>query len=223
MIKNKFSSQVILIFICLLTAGWILYSLSFNETYEEIKIFATEGAQPIIQILEILNYRGEEIKNYFILFFVLTSLSFLLLIYSFLFIKKKRLSMFPIVIAALLLLATLIFNSVNKLAIVWLLLIGISLLVMASITLTVKYLYMSTDSYENGDILQTGGPFEDRNMADIYVSLELDKIKSKIDLKDLEVLSHIYSEEPNGYYVDIYLEDVNESNGVSNNDNKKGN
>lgn len=206
MLKNKYSNYILLVFSSLLVASWLLYSFSFNQVYEEAKYFATEGAQPIVQILEILNYRGEELKPYFILFFTLTSLSFLLIIYLRLFTNKKKLKPYPLVLLSLILLIFIIINSMNKFTFFLLLLIGVSLLLMVSITLTVKHLYNNIDSYEDGDIIQVKGPFKTENEANIYAQSELTRLKKQIKIENLCLKSLVYLENPSSYYVDIYFE-----------------
>ncbi len=208
MLKNKYSNYILLIFISLLIAFWLLYSFSFNQTYEEAKYFATEGAQPIVQILEILNYRGETLKPYFILFFTLVSLSFLLMIYSSLFFQKKNIPVYLLFILSIILLSFIGINVVNKLALFLLLLIGISLLVMVSITLTVRHLYINVDSYEDGDILQTRGPFKTEEEANTSVKKEVTRLNKRMKINQFQLISSVYSEDQENYYADIYLEAI---------------
>lgn len=212
MIKNKYSNYILLIFTSLLLTSWILYSFSFDKSYEEAKYFATEGAQPIIQILEILNYRGDILKPYFILFFTLISLSFLLMIYLFLFLQKKKINSYPLIILSFILLSFIGFNVVNKLSLFLLLLVSVSLLVMISITLTVRYLSINLDNYEDGDILQTMGPFKTREEAKIYSEKEIIHIHKHIKMNHLYVNYYIYSENQENYYSDIYVETIENKN-----------
>jgi uncharacterized protein YacL len=192
----------------LLFIFWGVYSYYFYHFYNDTKDFATEGAQPIIQILEMLNYRGDGLKLYFILFFILVSLSFLLEIYLYLFIRKYQLSSYPIVILSIMIGLFISFNVFNKLWILSISLVGISLLIMISIVLTVKNLYMNVEANEAGDILRTNGPFKTQVAAENSVEKEVRKFRKMNRNKLLDVNSQIYLEE-SMYYVDIYLEEIN--------------
>lgn len=202
-IINSINSIMGLLFIF-----WGVYSYYFYHFYNDTKDFATEGAQPIIQILEMLNYRGDGLKLYFILFFILVSLSFLLEIYLYLFIRKYQLSSYPIVILSIMIGLFISFNVFNKLWILSISLVGISLLIMISIVLTVKNLYMNVEANEAGDILRTNGPFKTQVAAENSVEKEVRKFRKMNRNKLLDVNSQIYLEE-SMYYVDIYLEEIN--------------
>lgn len=202
-IINSINSIMGLLFIF-----WGVYSYYFYHFYNDTKDFATEGAQPIIQILEMLNYRGDGLKLYFILFFILVSLSFLLEIYLYLFIRKYQLPSYPIVILSIMIGLFISFNVFNKLWILSISLVGISLLIMISIVLTVKNLYMNVEANEAGDILRTNGPFKTQVAAENSVEKEVRKFRKMNRNKLLDVNSQIYLEE-SMYYVDIYLEEIN--------------
>ena len=67
---------------------WSIYSFFFYQVYQEAAVFATEGAQPIVQILEILNYRADVLLPFFIIFFMLVSTSLFYIMYLFLILKQ---------------------------------------------------------------------------------------------------------------------------------------
>lgn len=220
MLVRKKSNYLMIGIISVLVIVWLLYSFLFYQTYDEAKIFATEGAQSIIQILEILNYRGEQLKPYFIVFFTLTSLSFLFITYLFLFIKKNNLKTYSLIFTSLFVVIILGINIANKLFLFLFVLIAMSLLVILSITLTVKHLYMGTDVYEKGDVIRTKGPFESEKEAQKYVAKELKDLEKQIKSERLYLESSIYSEDSSGYYVELYLEDIR-INGESNEENEE--
>lgn len=205
MIKKK-TTYFMIIAISFLLVSWSIYSYFFSQRYDEVKTFATEGAQPIIKILEILNYRTEELTPYFIIFFSLISLSFLLLIYVYLFTSKYQLSPFYSLFLSALIFIFIVKNIWNTLFLFFLILLSVSLLIMVSISLTVKYLYADNDVYEEGDVLQTDGPFNMELEAIEYQNTVITLLNKKNKNQELYINSAIYLEDDNQYYVDFYFE-----------------
>lgn len=200
--KNLILSMLVFVF------AWLSYSFSFFNIYQEAAVFATEGAQPIVQILEILNYRGEELKPMLIIFFTLVSLSLLFEIYLFLYTKKNKLSKISVVTFGLIFLLLLGINLVNKLFPFLMLLISVSILIMISIAITVNYLYIDKyDEQESNNLIN--GPFKSLSKAENYASKKVSKLRKKNDSLGLHVTSIIDLELDEGYYVTICIEEMN--------------
>lgn len=208
MIKRNHLNYFMIVITSVLILFWGVYTYFFQLTYSDAKDFATEGAQPIVQILEILNFRATELLPYFIVFFSLTSLSLLYLLYLFLFITKYNLNVFPLICLSILFFIVIGINFINKLSIVFLLLSGVSILLMVSITLTVKYLYVDKVTYEEGEIIRVKGPFETEAKANQYAEIELEKFKEEFKNIDLYAKASVWLEDTGKYFVDIYIEKI---------------
>lgn len=180
---------------------WIFYSFMFRVFYEEAVIFSTVGAQPLVKILEIIEYRGNELLPYLASFFTLTSLTFLYCLYFFKSDKNNRRS---VLLIGIIFTGIILFNLINQLALLLIMLVFLALLIMYSLTITVNYLYVEDIKYESGDILHTEGPFETKIEAEDYSLVMLEKQQSYFD--KLLLKSDIYQNEKEKYYVDIYLE-----------------
>lgn len=208
MITKKHYNYFIVATLSMFLLVWTLYSFLFYQSYNEAKVFATEGAQSVVQILEILNYRGEEFKIYFISFFILTSLSFIYLNYLFLFVKKNELEIYSLIVVNLVVLIFIVINIINKFFIFLLILIGMALLIILAITLTVNYLYMEKIIYEDGDVIKIEGPFKDGNEARFYAEKELINLKKDVNLENFYLYYVIYSDDSKKFYADFYIEEI---------------
>lgn len=187
---------------------WSIYSFFFYQVYQEAEIFATEGAQPIVQILEILNYRVDVLLPFFIIFFLLVSTSLFYIMYLFLLLKQTTRNYIPLVILSLIIFLFIGFNVINKLNLFFCLLVVISVLIMTSIVLTVKHLYIEKTDYEAGDILCKQGPFDKLSEAHLYEEREIMRMSKLSWAEGLVINSIIYLEDNKGHYVEIFLEDT---------------
>ena len=186
---------------------WSIYSFFFYQVYQEAAVFATEGAQPIVQILEILNYRADVLLPFFIIFFMLVSTSLFYIMYLFLILKQTTSNYIPLVVVSLIIFLFIGFNVINKLGLFLGLLVVIAILIMTSIALTVKHLYIEKTDYEAGDIVRKKGPFDKLSEAHLYEEREIKKMNKLSWTEGLVINSIIYLEENKGHYVEIFLED----------------
>ncbi|MFW3653583.1 hypothetical protein [Vagococcus fluvialis] len=210
--KRKNISRWISTFSVISLLAWFFFSIRFFYVYQEASVFATEGAQPIIKILEILNYRGEELLSFFISFFILVSLSFLFLIYLFLYIKKYNLKNSLLIITGIFITFFITINLINELFLFLLVLIVVSFLIMVSIGITVKYLYVEEDDYEER-LNSFSGPFKTLSKAEKYAEQKVNKIKKK---SNQHIVCKIDSEIGEGYYVNIYIEETDNGRNENN-------
>lgn len=204
--QTKYKSLLIIAVVGLL--AWIFYSFTFFKTYSEATIFATDGAQPIIQILEILNYRGKELLPFFILFFLLTSLSFLFEFYLFLYANKFKLSQSPVKFLGGILLVFISINLLNKLFLLLITLVSVSIVVVLAIAITVHYLYVdNNEDYDEASYVR--GPFKTLEKAEVYRDNKVTKFNKKNKESKFELFSIIDLEFGEGYYINFYLKDTN--------------
>ncbi|MDR2278880.1 hypothetical protein ACQUEF_10300 [Vagococcus fluvialis] len=183
--------------------SWLFFSVKFFYCLIEASEFATEGAQPIVQILEILNYRGQKLLPYLIVFFLLVSFSLLFEIYLFLYTKKYQLNQRLVVLAGIVITFFIILNLINELFLLLLVLVVVSVLIMLSISLTVHYLYV-----EDEEMISVNGPFKTLSTAEKYADKKINQLKKKMATHELTIKSSIDLEVGDGYYVTIYIEET---------------
>lgn len=191
----------------ILLVCWGVYSYFFYQIYQEAAVFATDGAQRIIQILEILNYRGPQLLPYFILFFTLVSLSLLYLMYQFLFYEKNRINSPFLGVMSTLLTLFIVGNLFNRLGLFLIALFLVALLIMISIGLTVNYLYLKQTNYEVGEVIRKAGPFKKLSDAQNFMTREMKRLEKSLISEELSINSVIYLEVTKGHYVEIFVED----------------
>ena len=196
------------VFGVLLIMSWGVYSYFFKKIYQEAAVFATEGAQKIIQMLEILNYRGAELLPFFIIYFTLVSLSLFYVMYQYIYQKQYQ---YPIKSTVLSVMSIICFifilsNLMNKFALFLGLLVITSVVIMIAIGLTVNYLYMKSPTYEVGDLIRKAGPFTKLSDAQSFSLREIKKLEKRFLMEGVFLESMIYVEENKGHYVDIFVE-----------------
>lgn len=203
--KRKSTNKKLVIISVLGVIAWFLFSIRFFGITREASEFSTEGAQPVIKILEILNYRGNELLPFFILFFILVSFSLLFDIYLYLYIKKNELKKSMFILAGTVTTIFIILNLVNELFLLLAILVAVAMLIMISIAITVNHLYVEKEEID----LINHGPFKTLTTAEKYANKKIIQIKKKSVLADTRVFSTIDLEASEGYYVTIYIEETN--------------
>ena len=207
MIKEGQTKKIIIGIGSVLVASWGIYSVFFQRFYQEVVFFTTDDAPSLIQLLELIGYRGKELLPYLTVFFTLTTLSLLFAIYLNFAIKEKRMAVGIIWFLFAMLIG---YNIINKLAALLVVLIIVAALLMYSLVVTINYLYVDKTTYEAGDVLHTEGPFETEEKARVYSKGIVTKRKDEFLNGDFLLASDIYMDEPENYYVDIYLAAIDE-------------
>lgn len=185
---------------------WLAYSIYFQKFYQDVVFFATDGAQPIVQIIEILDYRGKELLPYLSIFFILVTLSFLFCISLSLVIKKQGKKSMVTSLCWFVLVLIITYNIINKLALLLAVLVVVAIIIMYSLVVTVNLLYFEKMNYEAGDIVQTEGPFTSITQSEECSLKLMAKRGQEFEQSPWLLKSEVYMDEGNQYYVDIYLE-----------------
>lgn len=191
----------------IIVSAWIGYLFKFYSFYKEAYFYTDKRLTVFLRMLSFLNDNWNEIFIYFILSFLLMTITLFLtyLLYTIANKNKKRHNKFILI--------SIFVNFFSCLS----LLINICgfifavILTLASSLVYIIFIFSKLSStkekfdYEEGEIIEVKGPFETKEEAQMEINTFFSKWKeAKYTLDD-----EIYLDEDDKYYVDIYVETIN--------------
>ena len=185
---------------------WGIYLFKFYSFYQEAYFYVDKRLSLFIQTLSFLNNNWNEVFIYFVLSFLLITVT---LFFSclFHFTNKKERQKNKIL---LLLLYLNLFCCLSLIMNICGFIFAI-ILVLASSLVYIIFIFSKLSStketfdFEEGEIIEVKGPFETKEEAQIEVHQFFSQWKEEGIILDEE----IYLDEDNQYYVDIYIETIN--------------
>ena len=206
-LKNIFSYKKYYVAEGLFLLSWLIYFNYFQEIYKEALEFVTLGAGLEIQLLEIMNYRGQEILTVLLIFFILLTLNGLLVVRGLLqFRRQDKSSKQLLVNTLMIMLPTVLIMLIflfNKLSII------IFVLEIFSVVLNyiIYSLVNSPMEYEDQDLFEDRGPFSNEEEAILYAE---SVIKSKGEYFKKRNFALLYTTfvSNNEYFIEIYVEKI---------------
>ncbi len=201
--KNKwrfYSIQAIL------SISWIVYLIKFYTFYREAYFFMDKRLSLFLQLLSFLHDNWTESFIYFILSFILMSIT-LFFTYLFYLVDKKeqhhKVMVQLFLVINLISCLSLIFN-ISGMVFFILFILAASLVYIISILAAVGYRKEELD-YDEGEVIEIKGPFETEEQA---VKEAIGFITQWQEKEKLILGEEIYIEEDGKYYASIYIETI---------------
>ncbi|WP_348921155.1 hypothetical protein [Enterococcus rotai] len=204
--QNKGLKYVIFAAIVFL-AIWALYLLSFYSYYNEAYFYIDKRLSIFYQLLVLVNDNLGDTVKYLAIAALLMTVTFVFI--YFIFLTNKRKAYPKVVLYGLYCLNALYFLLLllNVYGGVYFILSVLSgSIVYALVTIGNKSDHIQPqDDYEEGDILETKGPFESAETAQKEARLLVEKWQEN---SHLVLGEELYQEKDSSYYVDIYIEAI---------------
>ncbi|WP_086314569.1 hypothetical protein A5821_002151 [Enterococcus sp. 7F3_DIV0205] len=190
----------------LLFIMWVIYLIFFYAYYKEAYFYIDKRLTLFYQLLILVHDNLVETIKYLSLGVLLMTITFVHI--YFIFLSNKR-NPYPRV-------SLYILSGLN--AIYFLLLLinvyGFIFFILSILSGSIIYALViigneanqkvSTKDYEEGDILETTGPFETKEIAQREAGIRIEKLQENPHL----VLGEELYQEENNYYIDIYIEAI---------------
>lgn len=188
-----------------LLSSWAIYLFNFYTFYLEINFYIDKRLSLFHQLLSLLKYEWNQSVLYFSLAFILITVT--LFIGGVLWLNRKKdgvvISRIYSVIALLLFLGLTI-NTYGPIFLVLIILSGS--LVYVSLIIARGQRHDEANFYEEGEVLETKGPFQTESEANIALM----QLVAQWEKSDLLLGEDIYKENENTYYAEIYIEKINQ-------------
>lgn len=190
----------------IIVSAWIGYLIKFYSFYKEAYFYTDKRLSVFLRMLSFLNNNWNEIFIYFILSFLLITITLFLtyLLYILVIKNEKRHNNF-----ILLPIFVNILSCLSLLMNICGFIFGIIIILAASLVYIIFILAnlgssKETIQYEEGELVDTKGPFETEEEAHKEMTLFLNTWQQdKVILEE-----EIYIETDNKYYVDFYVEEI---------------
>lgn len=187
----------------ILGISWIVYLIKFYSFYKEAYYYTDKRLSLFLQLLSFLHDNWAESFIYFIVSFLLMTVTLFFTYFLYLVDKKeqrhKRVGLYLIGVNLFCFLL-LLFNIYGVVFFI-LFTLAASLVYIVFVLATVG----SHKRYEEGEIIETKGPFETEMQARKEVAAFITKRQGK---EKLVLGEEIYLDEDNKYYADIYVETI---------------
>lgn len=185
--------------IAILLIGWLVYGIQTFNLFKEISELTTPGASYVIRMLEFTNYRGQELSNLLILYFILVSLTNIVNLYFYFKIEYKiKISMILISINVILL--AIISFIANIFWLVYVLLFILSVLIITASLYVARMIWGVGTSYEQEDIIFKSNSYNTIKETEIELRKKLETYNLK---EPLATIGEIYKV-AGVYYFEVY-------------------
>ncbi|MGX7151278.1 hypothetical protein [Enterococcus ureasiticus] len=185
---------------------WVTYLVMFYSFYKKAYFYVDKRLSLFYQLLLIVNDNGLESIVYFALSALLMTMTFVFMYFLFLTNKRRPYPKAMLVgfIGLNLLCFLLLFINVY----------GVAFFIIAALSGSIVYAlamigkkedFEEELEYEEGDVIETKGPFETKASAHQAAQLFLETWQEK---ETVILEEDLYQEEDNHYYVDIYVEAI---------------
>ena len=189
---------------------WITYLVMFYSYYKEAYFYVDKRLSLFYQFLLLVNDNGRTSIVYFTLSALLMTMTFVF-IYFLILTNKRRLypkGAFITLVGLNVLYTILLF--INAYVVAFIIIAALS----GSIVYALAMIGNKGDSeeeleYEEGDVIETKGPFETESSAQQAVRSFLETWQEK---ETVILGEELYQEDDNCYYVDIYVEAIKNEN-----------
>lgn len=190
-----------------LLSSWIVYLFKFYSFYLDSNFYIDKRLSFFHQLLSLLKFEWNQSILYFSLAFILVTVT--LFIGGVLWLNRKKNAQWVVIpriysIITLLLFLGLTINTYGPIFLVLIILSGS--LVYGSLIIARGQRHGEANFYEEGEILETKGPFQTESEANIA----LQQLVAQWEKNDFLLGEDIYKENENTYYAEIYIEKINQ-------------
>lgn len=180
---------------------WGIFSYFFYYFYQELKIFITMDADYLIQLFEVQYYRGKELVPYLIIYFVLNSISFLLIFTIGRLLIKKNYSRKTFLVFLILIILFNVMNLMNRLFPFFIILLIISTACVYGVVTIIGIIYVD----EVNEIIYTIGNFQTEIELETQLDEILGKLTNEYPSNKYSLIPEIYFDKKKKYCVDVYI------------------